>query len=68
MTRWRNIVDREIGNGVDWQEFDELHTLGIDEISIKKGHRDFATVVTDRARRGKTVSPGSLENREKKPR
>jgi transposase len=60
-----DIVDREIGNGVDWQAFDDLRTLGIDEISIKKGRRDFATIVTVRAKAGVNCVIGVLENREK---
>ena len=60
-----DIVDREIGKGVDWQEFNELPTLGIDEVSIKKGHRDFATIVTVRGKAGGNRVIGVLENREK---
>lgn len=60
-----DVVDREIGQGVDWQEFDELPTLGIDEVSIKKGHRDFATIVTVRGQAGENRVLGVLENREK---
>jgi transposase len=60
-----DIVDREIGQGVDWREFHELPTLGIDEVSIKKGHRDFATIVTVRGKAGENRVIGVLENREK---
>lgn len=59
------ILDREVGSGVDWREFCELPTLGIDEISLKKGHRDFATLVTVRGKTGKLRVLGVLENREK---
>ena len=60
-----DIVDREIGQGVDWREFHELPTLGIDEVSIKKGHRDFATIVTVRGKADENRVIGVLENREK---
>jgi len=60
-----DIVDREIGQGVDWRGFNELPTLGIDEVSIKKGHRDFATIVTVRGQAGENRVVGVLENREK---
>jgi transposase len=59
------VVDREIGVSVDWQEFSELPTVGIDEISLKKGHRDFATIVTVRGKAGRLRVLGVLENREK---
>jgi transposase len=60
-----DIVDRSIGESVDWQGFNELPTLGIDEISIKKGHRNFATIVTVRGKTGENRVLGVLENREK---
>jgi transposase len=60
-----DIVDREIGHGVDWRKINAMPTLGIDEISIKKGHRDFATIVTVRSPAGENRVVGVLENREK---
>jgi transposase len=60
-----DIVAKEFGRGVDWQAFDSLPTLGIDELALKKGHRDFATIVTVRTKDGKTRLLGILENREK---
>jgi transposase len=39
--------------------------LGIDEIALKKGHRDFATIVIVRTERGENRVLGVLENREK---
>jgi len=59
------IVDNEMGQAVDWQAFNELPTLGIDEVSIQKGRRDFATIVTARGREGENRVIGVLENREK---
>ena len=40
------IVDRQIATHVNWQSVKAIGLLGIDEISLKKGHRDFATLVT----------------------
>jgi len=37
------IVEGQFGQGVDWGSFSSLPTLGVDEIALKKGHRDFAT-------------------------
>lgn len=59
------ILERAVGQKANWQEFTELPILGIDEISLKKGHRDFATIVTVRSRTGKNQVLGVLENREK---
>jgi len=59
------IVEGQFGQGVDWGSFSSLPTLGVDEIALKKGHRDFATVVTVRTEKGKNRLLGVLENREK---
>jgi transposase len=49
-----DIIDRQIGQGVDWNNFCDLPTIGIDEVSIKKGHGDFVTIVTVRYEHGDT--------------
>lgn len=59
------IVEAPFGQGVDWGSFGSLPTLGIDEIALKKGRRDFATVVPARTEQGQNRLPGVLENREK---
>jgi transposase len=40
------IVDRYFKNEVDWNTINTINVIGIDEISIKKGHRDFVTIVS----------------------
>lgn len=40
------VLDRWIAREVDWKEFERLGVIGIDEISLKRGHRDFVTLVT----------------------
>ena len=42
------MIDRHIQGKVDWNQFVCLDVLGVDEISLKKGHRDFVTIVTGR--------------------
>ena len=60
-----DIVDDRFGQGVDWSEFKSLPTVGIDDLALKKGHRDFATIVSARTEEGKNRLLGVLENREK---
>ena len=60
-----DIVEGRFGQGVDWQSFGSLPTLGIDEVALKKGHRDFATIVSVRAEDGRNRLLGVLEGREK---
>ena len=40
------VLDRWISREVDWDEFERLGTVGVDEIALKRGHRDFVVVVT----------------------
>ena len=58
------ILDRHIQGEVDWNQFTRLDVLGLDEISLKKGHRDFVTIVTGRLA-DETVILGVLADRKK---
>jgi len=40
------IIQRHIQTEVDWSEIERLDVIGINEISLKKGHKDFVTIVT----------------------
>ena len=42
------ILERHINSEVDWEEIKSLNVIGVDEISMRKGHKDFATLVTTR--------------------
>lgn len=42
----RGLVERLVAKEVDWSAYDNLNTLGIDEIALKKGHNDYVTVVS----------------------
>ena len=43
------IIYRYIDTEVSWKGIKSLNTIGLDEISLKKGHKDFVTIVTARA-------------------
>jgi transposase len=40
------ILDRWIERAVDWDAWERLGVLGLDEIALKRGHRDFVGLVT----------------------
>ncbi len=40
------IVERNISTKVDWDQFERLDVLGIDEIALKKGHQDYVVPIT----------------------
>ena len=44
------VMDRQLSTTVDWDAFDSIEVLGIDEISLKRGHRDFVVLVTVRSK------------------
>ncbi len=42
----KGIINRYIDNKVDWNKVKYLDVLGIDEISLKKGHQSFIVVIS----------------------
>jgi transposase len=58
-------LERRIEAKVDWLVYSELGVLGMDEIALKKGHRDFVTIVTARLENERVVLLGVLPGREK---
>lgn len=40
------ILDRGVTKKVDWSNFERLEILGIDEIALKRGHRDYVVLIT----------------------
>jgi transposase len=59
------IVERRIAARVDWSQFRSLDVLGLDEIALKKGHRDFVVIVTARLANQRVVLLAVLPDREK---
>lgn len=59
------IIKRHVSPEVEWREFDDLEIIGVDEISLKKGHQDFVTLVSVLLRNGKKRVIGVLEDRKK---
>src|SRR5215210_4577089 len=47
------ILDRWIATTIDWQTLEPFPVLGIDEIALKKGHRDFVAVLTAKTATGR---------------
>jgi len=40
------VLNRQIEREVNWNEFEKITILGLDEIALKKGHKDFVVVVS----------------------
>ncbi len=58
-------VDRRIERQVEWTEFEELGTLGMDEIALKRGKRDFVLVITTQQAAGHVAILAILPDRKK---
>lgn len=63
--RMAGALERRIEASVDWAEIAEIKTLGLDEIALKKGHRDYVTLVTGRLSDGEIIILGVLPGHEK---
>lgn len=48
----QGIVDRWIDTEIDWSVVPAFSIVGMDEIALKKGHRDFVAIVTARLPNG----------------
>jgi transposase len=60
------LVERRIATAVDWTRYTRLGVLGIDEIALKKGHRDFVVIVSAHLETGDVVVLGVLPDRQEK--
>ena len=58
-------IERCIQGNVDWGQFTELEVVGIDEISMKRGHRDFVAIITTQQADGRVALLGVLADRQK---
>ena len=42
------VLNRQVEKQVDWNKFNKINILGLDEIALKKGHKDFIVIVSTR--------------------
>ncbi|NTU78487.1 MAG: ISL3 family transposase [Chloroflexales bacterium] len=59
------VLDRWIGHPVRWETLPAFTTLGIDEIALTKGHRNFVAVVSARTSTGEVHLLAVLPDRRK---
>lgn len=60
-------LQRQVAVEVNWDEIKHLGTVGIDEIAMKKGHKEYAAVITARQDDGEIIILAVLEERKKRP-
>jgi hypothetical protein len=61
----RGVLTRYVADEVDWTQFKQLRVLGLDEILLLKGHRDFVTIVSTQDEAGRPHVLAVLKGREK---
>ena len=59
------IINRHVSQEVNWSEFQDLEIVGLDEIALKKGHKDYVTIVTARLADGTKRVLAVLPDRQK---
>ena len=59
------ILDRWIATTVDWDTLAPFATMGIDEIALLKGHRDFVAVISGKTEHGQLYLLAVLPDRRK---
>jgi transposase len=59
------VLERRISARVDWGQYGALGVIGLDEIALKKGHRNFVVIVTARLAGGRVGILGVLPDRQK---
>jgi transposase len=42
------VVERRVNNKTDWKDINSPGVIGMNEISLKKGYKDFVTIITSR--------------------
>lgn len=58
-----SALNRIVNVEVDWSQYSNLETIGIDEIALKKGHNDYVTIISARDKPGELSVIAVLPNR-----
>ena len=58
-------LNRQVETEINWAEVDDLRTVGIDEIALKKGRKQYAAIVSGRQANGKIRVLAVLPDRKK---
>jgi transposase len=61
----KTMLDYAISTEVDWNLYTDLSTIGIDEVSNRKGYKDFVAIISARDKWGDLSILAVLDNRKK---
>lgn len=59
-------LNRQVDTEINWDEVDDLSTVGIDEIAMRKGRKNYAAIITARQHNGKAQVLAVLPDRKKR--
>lgn len=59
------MLSHSIGDAVNWDNLHDLHTIGIDEISNRKGFQDFVAIISAKDSEGNLSVLAVLDDRKK---
>lgn len=59
-------LERQVDSEVNWAEIQNLGTIGIDEVSHRKGRKSYRAVITARQDDGNLIILAVLDDRKKK--
>ncbi len=59
-------LNRQVEADINWSEVEDLRTVGIDEIALRKGHKHYAAIVSARQGKGKVRVLAVLPDRKKR--
>jgi transposase len=61
----KGAVQRRVRTYVEWDEFDELGVIGIDEIALLKGRKNYVAIITSKQADGRVAVLAVLPDRKK---
>ena len=59
-------LERQVDDEIDWDQVKNLHTIGIDEVAQKKGHKGYRAIITARQDDGTVLILAVLKDRKKR--
>lgn len=59
-------LSRQVETEINWDEIEDLNTIGIDEIALRKGKKDYVAVVTAKQQNGRVCVLAVLPDRKKR--
>ena len=61
----RGVLKKRVTDKVDWSKIENINVLGLDEIAVEKGHKNYLVIVTSRGEDGEITLLGVLKDRKK---